>query len=439
MYKLFSSFEHYSGKVDIELPFSNADAYHYDFFKRRGGQNCYTIRRDGDGHCCTLSYFVGVDWIVPNKAAIYVAPKLDKSYWQTDYLKMLFTALKHPDVSRHTNELFEIKFDEPYIEISQQQDLLTPLLITHFLRTTQQIVRKGLKKSYYTVSQNLHGKVKGKVMVGQTIKSNTLKNKTLHTFCSYDEFGVNGLENRVLKKALMFVQCYLPSLNLAYPTSHISELLSYIMPAFGSVNGDADLQEIKHTHTNSFYKEYTEALSLARLILKRFGYNIANADQSQSVKTPPFWIDMSKLFELYVLGMLNDRFSDVKYISYQFGTRGNKLDFLLNSKEYKMVVDAKYKTKYENGLDHLDIRQVSGYARLRKVYDTLNVQEGRLIDCLIVYPDQENGLDELPSDLTSSPINQYVGMYKVGVRLPTLPKPMLSTNLSNPDITSPQV
>lgn len=420
MSKLFSSFEHYEGMVDVVLPSSDKETYQYNFSKNRGEQNCYTIQKKEDGHHCMLSYFVGVDWIVQKDAAIYVAPKLNKSYGQTDYLKMLFTALKHPDVLRHTNELFEIKFDEPYIEISLQRDLLTPLLITQLLKITQQIVQKGLKKSYNKVSQNLYGKVKGKVMVGQTIKSNTLKNKPLHTFCSYDEFGVNGLENRVLKKALMFVQRYLPSLNLAYPTNHISELLSYIMPAFGSVNGDVGLHEIKHTHVNSFYKEYIEALSLARLVLKRFGYNIANADQSQSVKTPPFWIDMSKLFELYVLGLLKDRFTDVKSVSYQFGNKGNKIDYLLNSKEYKMVVDAKYKTKYENGLDHLDIRQVSGYARLRKVYDTLNVKENTLIDCLIVYPDQENGLDELPSDLTKTPISQYVGMYKLGIKLPTL-------------------
>jgi len=420
MYKILPYFEHFNGKIDGASTILKSEMYQYNFLKKRGEQNCYTIiKKDGEHHCA-LSYFVGVDWIVENETALYVAPKVNKSNGETDYLKMLFTALKNPDIATHADELFEIKFEAPYIEISQQQDLLTPLLIVQFLRVTQQIVRKGLKKSYYKVTKNLQSKVKGKVMVGQTIKRNVLKNKPLHTFCSYEEFGVNGLENRLLKKVLIFVQQYLPSFKVTHSTEYISKLLNYIMPAFKSVNEDIKLAEVKHSKMNSFYKEYTEATSLARLILKKFGYHITNTHQTQVVKTPPFWIDMSKLFELYVVGLLKDRFPDVSMINYQFGNRGSKLDFLLNSKQFKMVVDAKYKTKYENGVDHLDIRQVSGYARLKKVYSALEIQEGILIDCLIIYPDQENGLVELPTDLKGSAIKDYVGVYKVGVKLPIL-------------------
>ncbi|CAG5013057.1 hypothetical protein DYBT9275_05328 [Dyadobacter sp. CECT 9275] len=420
MYKILPYFEHFNGKIDGASTILISEMYQYNFLKKRGEQNCYTIiKKDGEHHC-TLSYFVGVDWVVENEIALYVAPKLNKSTGETDYLKMLFTALKHPDIAIHTDELFEIKFEAPYIEISQQQDLLTPLLIVQFLRVTQQIVRKGLKKSYYKVTKNLQSKVKGKVMVGPTIKHNVLKNKPLHTFCSYEEFGVSGLENRLLKKALMFVQQYLPSLKITHSTEYALTLLNYIIPGFGAVNEDIKLAEVKHSKINSFYKEYTEATSLARLILKRFGYNITNAHQTQVVKTPPFWIDMSKLFELYVFGLLKDRFRDVSMINYQFGNRGSKLDFILNSTQFKMVVDAKYKTKYRNGVDHLDIRQVSGYARLEKVYSALDIQEGILIDCLIIYPDQENGLVELPTDLKGTAIKDYVGVYKVGVKLPIL-------------------
>ncbi|CAG5072943.1 hypothetical protein DYBT9623_04479 [Dyadobacter sp. CECT 9623] len=420
MCKIFHYFEHFDGIIEGAFPFLTSDSYKYDFLKKRGDQNCYTIAKKGEEHHCTLSYFIGVDWIVENDVALYVAPKLNQSDRETDYLKMLFSALKHNDVATHANELFEIKFDAPYIEISQQQDLLTPLLIVQFLRVTQQIVRKGLKKSYYRVTENLHSKVKGKVMVGHTIKHNVLKNKPLHTFCSYDEFGVNGLENRLLKKTLIFIQQYLPSWKVPHATEYASQLLNYIMPAFGSVDEDIELAEIKHSKINPFYKEYTEAASLARLILKRFGYNIANANQTLVVKTPPFWIDMSKLFELYVLGLLKDRFPDISTVSYQFSTSGSKLDYLLNSKQFKMVVDAKYKTKYENHVDHLDIRQVSGYARLKKVYATLGIPEDTLIDCLIIYPDQTNGLEELPLDLKSSAIKDYVGVYKIAVKLPML-------------------
>jgi 5-methylcytosine-specific restriction enzyme subunit McrC len=144
----------------------------------------------------SLSYFIGVDWIDKNQA-IYIEPKLNKDVSQTNDLQMLFSALKHPEIAQYTDDLVEIKWEGKQIEITQQQDLLTPLLVVQFLQVVQQIVRKGLKKSYYKVEQNLYSKVKGKILVGQTIKQNLLKNKPLNTFCTYDEFGVNILENRL--------------------------------------------------------------------------------------------------------------------------------------------------------------------------------------------------------------------------------------------------
>jgi len=420
MFRLISHFEHFEGKVDIQLPFLNSEVYKYDFFKKKGDQNCFTIVKDQLGHHCKLSYFVGVDWIVENETALYVAPKLDNKYGQTDYLKMLFSALKHPDIAQHTEELFEVKFDSPFIELSQQQDLLTPLLVAQFLQIVKEITRTGLRKSYYKVSNDLQAKVKGKVMVGQTVKQNLVKNRPLHTYCTYDEFGVNGLENRLLKRALIFINRYLPSLSITHTEKYTADILNYIMPAFVSVSDEVNLFEIKQSHISAFYKEYTQAISLARLILKRFGYNINNTERSEKIKTPPFWIDMSKLFELYVLGLLKDSFPRVSTVNYQFGNQGNKLDFLLNSDDYKMVIDAKYKIRYASNVDHLDIRQVSGYARMEKVYKNLDIPEDKVIDCLIIYPDQENGKTHLNFNLKETKIKGYVHFYKIGIKLPLI-------------------
>ena len=52
-----------------------------------------------------------------------------------------------------------------------------------------------------------------------------------------------------------------------------------------------------------------------------------------------------------------------------------------------MVIDAKYKLKYINGKHDEDIRQVSGYARLRNVYKTLEIEQGNIIDCFIIQHD----------------------------------------------------
>ncbi len=364
-----------------------------------------------------LSYFIGTDWIIKEEKAIYVAPKINSETRELNYLKMLFESLKHPDVSQHTNDLFAVKFDEPYIEIKQQQDLLTPLIAVQFLRIVQNIVRKGLKKSYYRVENNLKGRVKGKVMVSKTVKENIFKNKLLNTYCSYDEFGFNGFENRVLKKCLLFVQRYLPTIQNIDSVDYTSDVLNYILPAFESVSSEVNINEIKRTKPNVFYKEYEEAIKLAKLIIKRFGYNITNIQKNERILTPPFWINMAKLFEIYVLGLLKDKFGN--NVKYHFSTYGNELDFLLNTQDHKMVIDAKYKPIYLGGLNHQDMRQVSGYARLKSVYKDLGKSENEMIDCLIIYPDQENGLDNL-TEFAFEEIPQYVNIYKIGVKLPVV-------------------
>ena len=46
-----------------------------------------------------------------------------------------------------------------------------------FLNLLKSIVRKGLKKSYYKVQENLNNKVKGKILVSTHIKQNIFKKR----------------------------------------------------------------------------------------------------------------------------------------------------------------------------------------------------------------------------------------------------------------------
>lgn len=421
--KLLTYREHADELFSKETVPLTQDFYEINFTKNHSGKNgdmpCFTVKKDEKDeniYSLTTGYFIGVDWIESNKTALYVAPKLNFENKELDYIRMLFSSLRHTDVAKEIDELFEVKWDQPVIEIEQKQDLLTPFLIVEFLSLVKIIVRKGLKKSYYKVERNLHSKIKGKILIGKSIKHNLLQNKNLHTYCSYDEFGLNNKENRLLSKALFFVKRYLPNYAQLTENIDLQNIFNYINPAFHSVSDEIELNEIKHSNTNAFYKEYEPAIRLAKLILKRFGYNISNTEKDK-IQTPPFWIDMSKLFELYALGLLKDRFRN--QVRFQYKYYGNELDYLLKSDEYKMVIDAKYKLKYINGKYDEDIRQVSGYARLRNVYEALEVDQGCIIDCLIIHPDQDNGFEDLKGvDLKAIEIPQYFDVYKVGLKLP---------------------
>lgn len=389
------------------------------YFKGNEKSVCFAVN---ENRTINNSYYIGTDWLIENEQAVYVQSKVNRdSPEQIDYMSMLFQALKHPVVFDHTKDLFEIKWDKPEIKINQQQDLLTPLLIVQFLQVAKAIVRKGLKKSYYKVEHNLYSKVKGKILVAKNIKQNLLKGKSLNTFCYYDEFGFNGIENRVLKKALLFIQQYLPAHKNLGSDSFFSETFSFIMPAFNQVSEDASIKDCQNLKSNPLYKEYKLAITLAKQILRRFGYNISNTS-TNNISTPPFWIDMSKMFELYVLGLLKESYKGVNEIDYHFTTHGNELDFVVNIPEYQIVVDAKYKLRYKSGIDHKDMRQVSGYSRLGKVYSLFNKDQREIIDCLIIYP--EGFLDknekEIINLVNKKKIENYVSMFKYGVRLPVV-------------------
>ncbi len=403
-------------------PILNEQSYIKEFKQKKDKTICFQIdyNKTAKDYEFQTSYFVGVDWIVENELSIYIEPKVNKNNIEVSYLEMLLEALKETENLNHLDHLCEIYFDKPTITIDQKQDLLSPLLVVQYLHLLRRIVQKGLKKTYYPVVKNLNAKVKGKILVNATIKNNHTKSKMLYSYCKYDEFGLNSVENKVLKKALLFSQKAIQNFR-SVDTSALNSLFNYIQPAFIQVDNEVQVEELKTIKPNPLYKEYEQALKLAKLILKRYSYTISEINPTK-IQTPPFWIDMSKLFELYVFAKLKQRFPEKNEVIYHKNINYLELDFLINSKRENifMVVDAKYKPQYADRKIHKeDLRQVAGYARLKEVYVILKVDYNKNIDCLIIYPNLDGGnLNYLEVDLKANPLKKYVGMYKLDLNLP---------------------
>ena len=367
------------------------------------------------------SYFVGVDWIEEGKA-IYVAPKQNKNDIEINYLKILMDALEEQADSKHLEELFDVDFEKPFIKINQSQDLLTPLLIYQYLKLLKAIVRKGLRKSYYKVDRNLNARVKGKVLINQTIKQNLVKSKIASTVCRFEEFGVNSVENKLLNKAFDFSKSVLSTLNSDFKKAS-SPICSYIDPAFQMVDSEVNILELKHIKPNPLFPEYEKALKLAKIILKKYGYSISKTTEN-NLETPPFWIDMSKLFELYVYSKLKKEFPKSGEVIYHPKVNGLEPDFLLKSDDgtLKMVIDAKYKPRYENNNISLDdIRQISGYARMELIYYHLGIiDRTKVISCLVIYSHQDASSILNKSEFKANREKNYVDFFKIGIRLPEI-------------------
>lgn len=383
-------------------------------YSKESGQEAYRFQ---------TTYYVGVDWIEEGKKSIYVAPKQNNADIQIDYLKMIMDALEEESNTAHLDELFEIDFDKPFITINQSQDLLTPLLIYQYLNLLQKIVRKGLRKSYYKVDRNLNSRVKGKVLINQTIKQNLVKSKNTSTVCRYEEFGINSTENKVLKRAFEFSRSLLSTIHTDIKKSSTA-ICAFIDPAFELVDSKVNILDLKYIKPNPLFPEYEHALKLAKIILRKYGYTISKTTEKQ-IETPPFWIDMSKLFELYVYSKLKKEFPKNGEVIYHPKVNGLEPDFLLKSDDgtLKMVIDAKYKPRYENNNVSLeDIRQISGYARMVRVYDLLGQSDySKIIKCLVVYSNQNINDTELTKhNLLLNKEKNYINFYKVGITLPVI-------------------
>jgi 5-methylcytosine-specific restriction endonuclease McrBC regulatory subunit McrC len=384
---------------------------------RYGSKNkpCFSIKND----ILESHYYIGVDWLCKtSNRAVCISPKLNHNGFETDYLKMLLTCLNDAKASKYIDSIYEIKTEDSSIEINQSLDLLSPLLVIQYLNLVKQLVKKGLKKSYYREEKHLNARVKGKLLVSQTLKHYTFKNQPLRTICAYDTFGLDHPENQILKAGLLFVQRYLSS----YPeyAALSSNLLQYCLPAFEEVTVPKNISRLQHFKTSAFFSSYKEAISIAKLILKRFGHNVRNVEATK-IKTQPFWINMPLLFELYAFTFLRKTYGDA--IHYQYKSNYQELDFLLNADDKKMVIDTKYKTKYGKGKTNKeDIRQLSGYARMNKVYKELNKPTNEVIECLIIHPirDKENQHNGLLNLETMKPIDNYVGFYRLGVVVPCI-------------------
>ncbi|MES2380779.1 MAG: hypothetical protein V4538_07045 [Bacteroidota bacterium] len=356
-------------------------------------KNCVSIqlgKQEGVYSCgISTSYYIGLDRLPRLGLSIYVAPKLNTDQYQVNYIEMLLEALKESENFDHLDGLVVTKFEDDWIEIeNKMQPLLTPFLIAQFLSAVKDLLKRGLKKSYYQRQENLSGRIKGKILVGHQIRQNVFRNRLTSTVCQYQEFGVDTEANRFIKHILSVIPRELDE----FPAQHeirksLSDIWRYCQGGFQQV-GKQSFSHLIYKENNPFYKNYNRVVQLGNQLLALRDYNIARSVSAEKCLHPPFWIDMSKLFELFVFKKLKEEFSGEGEVKYHQKFYGQEPDFIINtSTGLKAIVDAKYKPRYQNGNPSIaDARQLAGYTRLNKIYEELGINDSRVIPAYFVYP-----------------------------------------------------
>jgi len=369
----------------------------------------------------SVSYYIGIDWLIENESYIAVEPKIEN----LDYVKMFVHCLHHSEISKFIKDAYHVDFEKPQIETQNASWDLTPFLVVHFLSLVETITKHGLKSNYIFREENLNSKIKGKIIFSQHLKKNIVSKREDRIYCHFQEYSTDCFENRLLKKALLFVQSYTAKHLDKEKYKLLFQKQNRLLSAFNNISENISYSEIKRIKINALYKEYVEAIDLAKQILKRFGYSYKNTNKTDEKKLPPFWIDMSKLFELYVYSLLKDAYgSKILYQLSEDGkkqTRGHYGDIDFMKLDDKILIDTKYKEIYtQDGKYDIDnIRQLSGYARDWGVLKKLDItSDNEVIDCVIIYPHKVANDNFKNRELKETNIKQFTKFYKCGIKLP---------------------
>lgn len=378
------------------------------------------------------SYFIGAEWLT-DRHAVVVTPKIP----DLDFIEMFVCALKFEPAANYFSTFYGIDFSSRPIKTNVLNSQITPLIVIHFIALLKKITKRGLKKAYVIKEENLHCKIKGKIKISQHIKQNIIPQKEDRVYCLYQEYTVDNLENRILKKALIYAESYIRNLSFHKSFATLMSTMHNIATYFADVSEDVELYELKSITNNKIFKEYSESIRMAKMILRKFNYSLSDT-KNNSDFTPAFWIDMSRLYEVYIYSKLHERYGDA--IKFQVaGYRKTAVDFV--DTEKKIVIDTKYKPQYDksNGGIVDDIRQISAYARDNKILKAMDYSENSMVDCLIIYPekvidkeykDEEDGTPDECMELDSlnevgnllekaTPIKGYKRFYKLSFPMPS--------------------
>lgn len=375
----------------------------------------------GDGGCWWSSYYIGLTEI--NGQHIEVLPKLE----DLDFMSLFSFALLYQPSSEYFSSCYDINWEKEIVASTELYNILTPLLVMQYLNVLDKLVGKGLKRDYITIEENLHSKIQGKLRPIANWRKNELKKKEDYFYCQYQVFSANIPVNQLLKKALDISLLLLGNVrSRSYNMTGLAFLSSKLklVEAFKNIDNNVRLESVRNYKFDKLNMYYSEAIRLAKCII-RHQDNSLN-DGSGNKKVPLFWIDMSRLYEVYVLGLLQTHYPN--QILFQVkGSYDTQCDYLHIGEG--IVLDAKYKLWYSSNRGRLsqknamiaDIREISAYARDEQLLSYMNKDVSTPI-CVIIHPDKETTkLEAVLSDsVKNNKVEGYKDFYRLGIDLPRL-------------------
>lgn len=184
-------------------------------------------------------------------------------------------------------------------DISDENSIIT---VTVFLSLLKLLCKRPLMGKMLKKEENLTGKVKGKVVIENNIRTNTMHGRNDRFYCRYLRFTDDILENQVLKAALKkakrFVIEYLG--DVGKDNNNYTSIISYCSNSLAHIsNVNCNSAMCNGLKFSGCYAYYKPVIAMARMILDDI-----SIESTGEVKTTgyivPYAISMEKLFEVYV-------------------------------------------------------------------------------------------------------------------------------------------
>ena len=309
--------------------------------------------------------------------------KIKNIYWMLAYA---FDVLKEKSIQSLKTE----EFDNIY-------NLLSAIL----LRTLNYQLKKGLNREYVLRTEKLSG-IKGKILISDSIKYNTIKNHKL--ICEYDDFSLNSYMNKIIKTTMTQL---LKNKNVK---DEYKKGIKRIILFFKDVDEISiyriEWARIRYNKNNATYRIL---INICYLIIE----GLLLSQESGDKKLAEFMDEtrMSRLYERFVKAYYRKHFPNLNaealHIDWNIDekeTIGQLPDMItdvtLTYKEKTLIIDTKYysKTMQNNPLYdkktliNSNIYQIFTYVKNKDKDNTGNVS-GMVLYAKTdeeIYPDQTN-------------------------------------------------
>lgn len=318
--------------------------------------------------------------------------------FQTDAVKVIVTPkiFEPDDRQKYGKLLLMLQYANglkipisPDVQLSETRDNFgyEELIIYLFARLACKQLEKRAYLFYQSVQENT-GYVRGKLMFTEHFRQNIVRARPDRVFCDFELFQEDNLFNRILKYVIK-------SLLSRTNVRETKLRLLYALDKLGHVADErCTTKDCEAVKFNGSQREFIPLLHYCRLFLSQR----RTFWMRDSITLDHFILDMNDLYERFVVGMIQERFSPDWHVipsstaTYLTEDRQFQLryDILLRNRSNgrSVIIDTKYKTGVyldrhgsDTGISSSDLYQMVAYG-VRENADQI----------ILVYPRLENDL-----------------------------------------------